>query len=704
MSILPFLLLGFVQIKTGKASLQTTIQKHNIDVAQRIAEDAANLVSNMYNILRTTETLNTASILTESWQDQQIVLSGVLKRSPYFKRITMFSADGTELIAVSREEVLTKEDAGSKSGINFQRLAQEDIYLSPVYFTANGTPTVDLSIPFRELTSNTIMGGLSAQVSLRSVMDKIATSHIGQGAYLFMTDRSGRLIAHEDFSQVLMNQSVLKSQIVKEFVNNTDNELVPKFGQYLSYTGKEVLGVSAPIRGVDWGVFIEQPIAKAFEPITASVLKLFLATVTVIIIVTTISIFFGIRFIRPLKALDQGVQRVRQGNFGFMIPEIKAEEEFKELVRTFNKMTGELKRKTDSLSSEKERLNTIVNGLGVGLLLVDETGKIHWSNPKIKEWQMNRSTDDYCYNIFNQQGKYCVDCPLNNTINNKGVGEDFLTNINIKGKKRYFKHAVYTLTTLNPGEPKYLEIIEDVTDQKELEESMIQTDKLAAVGLLASGVAHEINNPLATATAYAEYLQEKIRRGIISDLNKSEEFEKNLAMIQKHLGRCSSITQKLLNFSRQTNDVIEDIDIINLVEGTIQLISYQLGKKEIRVLRDFSRQRLWVRGDYNNLQQVLLNLLTNAMDSVKENGVINIATSLNIDMVEIFLKDNGCGISEEYMSRIFEPFYTTKPVGKGTGLGLSISYGIVTKMGGDIKIKSQEGKGTIVILRLPQRT
>ncbi|MEA5024174.1 Adaptive-response sensory-kinase SasA [bioreactor metagenome] len=703
MSILPFLLLGYVQTNTGKTDLQGTIQRHNIDVAQRVAEDTANLLTNMYNILMTAETLDRESLLNGSWKEKQIALYGILKRSSYFKKISIFAADGTEVAAVSREEVITEADGGNLLSIDFSKLDQEGIDIGPVYFTAKGSPMVDLSIPLKELAENKIVGGLSAQVSLRSVMDKIAALHIGQGAYLFMTDRSGRLIAHEDFSQVLLSQSVLESQIVGEFVKEKDGPLLPKSGQYRSYTDKKVLGVFAPIRGVDWGVFIEQPLDKAFAPITASLVKLLQATAIVIIIVVAISIFFGIRFIRPLEALEQGVRRVREGNLNYMIPEMRAEEEYIELVRTFNTMTKELREKTHSLSSEKERLDTIVNGLGVGLLLVDEEGKIHWSNPQIKKWQMAEKADAFCFNIFNEQNKFCADCPLNDTANFRGVGEDLLTTLNIDGRKRYFKHRVYTLTTQKQREPKYLEIIEDVTEQKELERTMLQTDKLTAVGLLASGVAHEINNPLATVAAYTEYLQEKLRTGNIDELYKSGEFQKNLAMIQKHIARCSGITQKLLNFSRQTNDIIEDIDIDHLVEGTIQLVNYQLKKKNIRLMTSLSQTQLWVRGDYNNLQQALLNLFTNAMDSIDKEGKLKITTSVNQGMVEIALQDNGCGISPEHLSRIFDPFYTTKLVGQGTGLGLSITYGIITKLKGEIKIDSQVGLGTQVTLRIPQK-
>lgn len=700
MSILPFLLLGYFQISTSNTDLNKAIQRHNMLVAQRTADDVAHLIEGMTGVLRAVARLEGPSILEGTGEEKKKLLLSVLKMSAYFEEASVFDRDYKEIARASSREVISQEDLRSSIDVNINKLVDEGIYISPVHLKSDGSPLVDMAVAIKNPTGNTVLGGIRVQVSLRSVMEKIISLHIGQGAYIFMVDGQGRLIGHEDFSQVLKDRPVTASAAVQDFLARIDTESLPVPNRYKSYTGQEVLGVFALVHGLEWGIVIEQTVEQAFLPIRLLIVKFLLATVFIIIIVTSISIFFALRFTRPIEVLEQGVQRVGGGDLNYHIP-VEREDEIGQLVITFNRMTRELKKKTDRLNFEKERLNTIVNGIGVGLVVVDKQCRIHWMNPQVGKWNLAVKPGGCLFSTINHQEQSCAGCPVTVGEPSAGYGEEIQTWAVINGRKRNFRHRVYCIEHSNHEEPLFLEIIEDITEEKEMEEAMIQTDKLAAVGLLASGVAHELNNPLNTVSAYTEYLQEKLAANELCGVCHSGELGQYLEIIQKHISRCATTTRNLLNFSRHTEDRMEYIDMVSLMEDALALLKYQIQKKEIQVEKLYSPNLPLVKADFSNLQQAFLNLFSNAVDALDPGGILTVSVAPVEHTVEILISDNGHGIPREHLSRIFEPFFTTKPVGQGTGLGLSISYGIVTKLKGQIQVESLLEIGTSVTVRLP---
>jgi|GEM_PF-557980 len=236
-------------------------------------------------------------------------------------------------------------------------------------------------------------------------------------------------------------------------------------------------------------------------------------------------------------------------------------------------------------------------------------------------------------------------------------------------------------------------IIRDLTEQKEieqLEKQLLQADKLATVGRLASGVAHEINNPLGNISLYAQMLLKKA--GNESDRNK-------LNIINDESSRAAHIVKSLLDFSRESEPRMILTDINYEIRKALDLLEYQI--KDIKVIPLFQILPE-IYCDPGQINQVLINILTNSIQAITENGEIMIETRLEKNNVDIIITDNGVGIPEKNMNKIFEPFFTTKKTGEGTGLGLSISYGIIKRHNGSIEVKSQVGKGTTFIIKLPK--
>lgn len=223
-----------------------------------------------------------------------------------------------------------------------------------------------------------------------------------------------------------------------------------------------------------------------------------------------------------------------------------------------------------------------------------------------------------------------------------------------------------------------------------------QSEKLASIGRLAAGVAHEINNPLTGVLTFAHLIREE------ADLN--EQGKQDIDLIINETTRAAEIVRGLLDFARERPAVKQPLDVNEVVRRTIRLLGNQKAFQQIVIVEDLDDQLPQVDGDENQLQQVLLNLALNACEAMPDGGTLLVNTSHADDRVMVKVSDTGCGIKKEHLNQIFEPFFSTKPVGKGTGLGLSVSYGIVHQHGGELEVESCEGVSTTFTVVLPMTT
>ena len=238
-----------------------------------------------------------------------------------------------------------------------------------------------------------------------------------------------------------------------------------------------------------------------------------------------------------------------------------------------------------------------------------------------------------------------------------------------------------------------LVIIDNITDRVRLEDQLIQNEKLTSIGLLAAGVAHEVNTPLAVISSYSQMLRKEI--------SPEDQRNKLLEKITKQTFRASEIVNNLLNFSRTNATEFAEVDIHQVITDTLSLLEHQFKSARIRVERELQAGDPVTFGNSGKLQQVFLNLFVNARDAMAEGGELRVRTETVDSKIEVFVQDSGAGITRENIKKIYDPFFTTKAVGKGTGLGLSVSYGILQEHGGNISVESKEGLGTSFKLELP---
>jgi PAS domain S-box-containing protein len=244
-------------------------------------------------------------------------------------------------------------------------------------------------------------------------------------------------------------------------------------------------------------------------------------------------------------------------------------------------------------------------------------------------------------------------------------------------------------------------ISRDIAKRKKMEKQVIQASKLAAVGELASGVAHEINNPLASVAGYAEELMDLIHENGTLRVEDLDEFKEGLGIIIEQAHRCKEITQNLLDMARQGEVTLTPIRLNDLIEKTLLLIDRDLKQSNTVISKDLDPRLPLAETDPAQLQQVFLNILKNALEAVGRGGVIRVSSRSESGSIWIRFQDNGCGISNEKLKDIFNPFFTTKPSGSGTGLGLSICYNIMEKLKGTIEVESRRGEGSIFTVNVP---
>jgi two-component system NtrC family sensor kinase len=238
---------------------------------------------------------------------------------------------------------------------------------------------------------------------------------------------------------------------------------------------------------------------------------------------------------------------------------------------------------------------------------------------------------------------------------------------------------------------------ERTRELQQVQDQLVHAGKMAAIGELAAGVAHEINNPLTGVLTFSSLLLKK--------MDENHPWKKDMETIVQQTSRCRNIVKGLLDFARQRRPDKKLSDIYALLEKTLTLLEKQAPFQNIQILKEYGKEIPPVFIDGDQIEQVLMNILLNAADAMAEKGGnLRIGADLKNGMVEVSISDTGQGIAKENIPKLFDPFFTTKQTGKGTGLGLAISYGIIQGHNGDIKVESEVGKGSTFRVRLPIRS
>ncbi|MGA7920988.1 MAG: ATP-binding protein [Candidatus Acidiferrales bacterium] len=357
------------------------------------------------------------------------------------------------------------------------------------------------------------------------------------------------------------------------------------------------------------------------------------------------------------------------------------------------RLYNSLEQKAMQIERLKDFSENIVESLKIGVLTVDLEDRIESWNPQLENL-LTISRSEALHRKLQEVLPQDLVAEITARAASDHVSGIYKFHLNTRaGHHLVVNASIAPLVGKSGARLGRLILLDDITQRVRLEEQMVQTEKLTSLGLLAAGVAHEVNTPLAVISNYIQMLAKQIPA--------DDPRQKTIERIVKQTFRASEIVNNLLNFSRTGAAEFIEVDINNVLEETLTLVQHPFKTARVNVVKNYNQQLPPVLGSITRLQQVFLNLFMNARDAMPQGGMLEVRTAAHNGSVEVEVTDTGSGISPENLHRIFDPFFTTKATGRGTGLGLSVSYGIIKEHAGKVDVRSTPGQGTSFRLEFP---
>ncbi|MBI3584897.1 MAG: PAS domain S-box protein [Nitrospinae bacterium] len=369
----------------------------------------------------------------------------------------------------------------------------------------------------------------------------------------------------------------------------------------------------------------------------------------------------------------------------------KMEKELKEYSEHLEKMIEE---RTKEIKETKDYLQSLLENANDVIYTVNRDGTFTYLNQKIEDWGYKKDEliGQSIFSILTAQHK---GKRFNKSIKD-GIKQIYEVEIfNKNGKVRSVVISSSPLRDKNGEIIGLLGIARDITERKRIQHQMNRTEKLAAIGQLSTGIAHEINNPLGGMQNCVRTLNTE---GDDEDVRK-----RYLPLLEKGLNRIESVIRNLLDFAKEHQFEFSSHNLDEIITETLKLVEYKIRERNLKLNLDLNTDSKKFTLDYNHLQQVFLNVIINAIQAMTDSeGILSIKSIEEMDELIVSISDTGIGITQENLSRIFDPFFTTKDVGTGTGLGLSVSYGIIERLGGRIEVNSKVNRGTTFTITIPK--
>lgn len=476
----------------------------------------------------------------------------------------------------------------------------------------------------------------------------------------------------------------------------------------IDHRGIEVLLAFRYIPQLKWGLIVKQDTSEAFKSITElknQVITLAIVSEFIIVIIIFV-LAHGIT--HPISRLVQGAHAIGKGNLEYRIA-INSEDEVGVLASEFNKMAEKLegsyagleqkiRERTAQLRESEERYRESINLANDAIFTLDvDSAQIIDLNKKAEELSgclKNEFHDKKIWEIVPEYDREKTR-QLWLTINEAGSG--MLDNVDCQHVDGRLTPTSISASVIEYGKRKSIQwICRDITERKRMELQLIQTERLAAVGELAAGVAHEVNNPLGGLQNFVKMMKKEPENVL-----QNREF---LDLMSEGLKRIEIIVKQLMTFSRPYSTHMSNHRLNEIVENSLRFVDHRIKESGVHLKKELSLDLPEIYGDADNISQVLINIIVNALDSISKDGNLTIKTGycdFHPSSIQVAITDTGSGIPEEILNKIFNPFFTTKEM--GSGLGLAISKRIVDDHNGNIVVKSNPGEGTTFYVCLPVR-
>ncbi len=508
--------------------------------------------------------------------------------------------------------------------------------------------------------------------------------------YVMIIDKSGKIIAHTD-----------RTKIGQEISSQRDFNVLESLDTLKKYNYQEsTFTLSHPIFVIDevvGYVILQHSMGQIEKEIDRISQKGFWLATILGLIGVLFAVSSASKITQPIKLAMEGMDRIRGEDYDFKIIMKSGAEEFKTLARAFNSMGSKLKYTIQRLDKERRQSEAIITSITDGLMIIDTDHMIRFFNKgaeNILEYKAEEAVGKKCTEII--KSPQCLDenCSLFRKNNGEGTDcgktTDAFFNERISLVSKQGKNLVILKSTaplIDSSGDLYggVEVFKDITSLLAMENKLKESDRLSSVGVLASGVAHEVNNPLTGIIGLA--------KGLLKIYKDDPLLNEDLTMIKEQGERCGKIINNLMNLSTEAPKQVAPLEINALLHGIVRIMTKTTPNIKMSIGEDYDSVNPIVKGDETQIVQVFTNIIRNAITATKGEGRLHVSTKLVNSKVKISFRDNGEGITQENLSRVCDPFFTTKKVGKGMGLGLAVSYGIIRNHGGELKVESDFGKG-----------
>lgn len=716
LSLGPLAIIGAIAYKNGENIIKRSLGSSFQLIANETTERVDSTLYEVYNDIQTWSELELMQEVITDDLDGKIssFLMGLSKEYGYFSSIDALNSSG-EVVASSNLEFIGRDFAENdyyKNTIGGKTYI-EDVHLDKI----NEEWVVTFSLPIKaKFDEDKIIGVLCAKWKADELFNIVSAFMKGEERYYdhIMLLRSDGLVI---FAPEPEKEDIFKSNLIKTGLKSALLASQKEQGYLIEideHNRKSLIGYSyskgyRDFSGPGWLVLVIEETKIAFARIEQLKTIIFGIGAIVALLITIISIVVTRKMTSPILEISRIATRVAQGDFEGRV-DYTSRDEIGFLAKTFNQMTQDLKDQRAQLV-DKDYVDSIIANMIDTLIVVDPEGIIKTVNQAIER-------------LLGYEAKELIGKPVDVLFTGQEDGLIFKGNsrevlvkegsihnydMSYRTKNGDIIPVSFSGAVMKNKKGEVVGIVgiaRDMREIKRLETQLIRSEKLAAIGELAAGVAHEINNPLNVISGNAEMLSKE---------SHDQEVKRVTKVIMEQVKRTAFITDRLLQFSRRKDPKIESLDVNKIIDNTLPLLEIQTKYKNIKIIKQLRPNLPKVIGDIIQLQEVFFNIMLNAVQAMPKGGELRIRASveeiakfgrrktdifqIGSKLVVIEFEDTGEGISEENLSKIFDPFFSTKD--QGTGLGLSICHGIIEAHQGVIEAMSTAGKGTTFIIKLP---
>jgi PAS domain S-box-containing protein len=556
-----------------------------------------------------------------------------------------------------------------------------------------GEPAVNFTSPIHGPDGG-FKGVVHTSIGLDYIAGSLKNFKLGETGYLLLVRKDGKVIADSSgaISPLSLNVGGLQAfKLVQEgksgMIRETDPLGVDSFISYQS------LGGFMEYPGMGWSILAIQ----SAREVMAHARKQTKATVLIILIGIGIFSLGGLVEAKgitgPITKIFNQVSEFSRGDYSQPL-EVTSDDELGKLARSFNEMAKSLTERENQLRSALNYLDNLVSSSVDTIITTDVHGRITFLNTaaeRLLEYNLDEDESKHIWEFYAGGKKEAV--RIMQRLKAQGNYKSFETEVLTSSGRIIPMSISASLLKNEKGEVMgTLGIGKDITETKELQGQLVHQEKMAGVGMLAAGIAHEIGNPLTSLSSLVQILKRKV-----SDNNTAEKLD----FMGEHIEKISKIVRELVDFSRPPSYQWKYSQVNDIISAAVGLMKYDRRGKYVKVETHLDSDLPMVRIIEDQLLQVFLNIILNAFDAMDKGGKLTIKSYRDAGYIRVSFKDTGEGIPKGNLDKIFDPFFTTKEVGKGTGLGLSVSYGVLKNLGGEISAQNGPERGAVFTVSLP---